>query len=167
MIIGEAAVYGVNLISTKNLRSISHEKVNDWARRVHVMPPGEDLLNTPDRTVLGLAKGDPDQAVCWGASYNVARRLDEGVRWKEQLKHCSGSLSEAGMRYLGLLMRWYGEGGPDAEGLLVDELRQSGPLFRAMMDDEKSRRAGIAKAVDERLSGFGRKRAPRGGMPSP
>ena len=42
LIIGEAAVYGVNLISTKNLRSISHEKVNDWARRVRVMPPGDD-----------------------------------------------------------------------------------------------------------------------------
>ncbi len=125
LILAQAAVHNVTLLSTNNFKTIDHENANEWFRD-HLAEP-EPIVRTPDETIGRLCGNDRSVAERWTLAYapNWTRERS-GVREEDNLRliyeEALDRLAGAGFEETAQKARWSYETGFEQPGQFVRSL---------------------------------------------
>ena len=148
LIIAEALVHNVTLLSTNNLRTINHELANEWARTVS--RSNSKLVHTPDETLAVLSEGDWKHVMRWTIAYGGTRLVERTEdRWREAFEATIGMVRGAGFGDTAERMAWFHETEPAFEGFVrtaLDETRSSADQATA---SEQRKQAKVQAAMSK------------------
>lgn len=152
LIIAQAVVHNVHLLSTNNLKTIDHEKANEWASQF-TQGMGGQLIHTPDETINALARGDRERVARWVISYAGARpdKRADG-RWQDTFETAIDSIRRAGFRNTAEKMSWLHTTTPDYpafDNVIRVAMEESQRTFTLALNSERRRADRVREAMVE------------------
>ena len=149
LIVAQAAVYGVRLLTTNNLKTINHKEANAWFAQT--VGANHNVVQTPDETLDELSGGSHTRIFQWTLAYAEhwsAERIRRGEHvLRETYEDALERLKVAGFEQSVAIARWEYENEPDggfAQSLREALERKAQTTARA---PEERRRATIGKAA--------------------
>ena len=149
LIVAQAAVYGVRLLTTNNLKTINHKEANAWFAQT--VGANHNVVQTPDETLDELSGGSHTRIFQWTLAYAEhwsAERIRRGEHvLRETYEDALERLKGAGFEQSVAIARWEYENEPDggfAQSLREALERKTQTTARA---PEERRRATIGKAA--------------------
>ena len=149
LIVAQAAVYGVRLLTTNNLKTINHKEANAWFAQT--VGANHNVVQTPDETLDELSGGSHTRIFQWTLAYAEhwsAERIRRGEHvLRETYEDALERLKVAGFEQSVAIARWEYENEPDggfAQSLREALERKAQTTARA---PEERRRAIIGKAA--------------------
>ena len=100
LVVAQAAVHGVTLLATNDLKSIHHESANDWFK--NTLRVNHAVVRTPDECLKDLSNGDEKTIYQWTLAYGerwtatVLQAGEEAIR--EAYEECLGRLRGGRLR---------------------------------------------------------------------
>ena len=151
LVVAQAAVHGVTLLATNDLKSIHHESANDWFK--NTLRVNHAVVRTPDECLKDLSNGDEKTIYQWTLAYGerwtatVLQAGEEAIR--EAYEECLGRLRGAGFVKTSGRARWHYENEPD--GGFIESLNEAltQPSSRLPHRAERRRVEHIHRAAKE------------------
>ena len=149
LIIGEAAVTQVSLLSTNNMETIEHDETNAWAKST--LGLNTPLIHTPDETIRALSLGDRGRALEWCLAFGgvvAPEQGDDDALW-ESLERAAMRLQGAGFVETARRMNWDLDASRDARKVASSALATHSEVANQAVASERRRRQVVETAIGE------------------
>ena len=104
LILAQAVVFDVTLLSTNNLRTIHHADANDWAKQM--TRRNTQLVYTPDETLVELSQGSVETLYAWTIAYGMRPPGRDEAVCRKQYEAALNRVSGEGFGNTSMSAQW-------------------------------------------------------------